>query len=214
MDRGVDRIDARVGLLARTFAIADLLDRPVATLSLGQRLRCEIAAALLHAPSVLLLDEPTIGLDVTAKAALRDHLLAASRDEGTTLLLTSHDTGDIERICERVIVIDRGRVLLDRPLAALRQEYLRRRMVVLVTEEERAAVELPGVAVAAAEPHRLTLAVDTEITPIERVVANALKHHAVRDLVIENPPLEQVIAAIYRGRPASAAESAGASGHA
>ncbi len=196
--------DARVALLARTFGIADLLDRPVASLSLGQRLRCEIAAALLHAPSVLLLDEPTIGLDVTAKAALRDHLIALSREEGTTLLLTSHDTGDIERICERVIVIDHGKVLLDRPLAALRQGYLRRRMVVLVTEEERAAVDLPGVSVALAEPHRLTLAVDTEITPIERVVAVALAGHAVRDLVIENPPLEEVIKAIYRGRAAEA----------
>jgi ABC-2 type transport system ATP-binding protein len=196
--------EARVALLARTFAIADLLDRPVASLSLGQRLRCEIAAALLHAPSVLLLDEPTIGLDVTAKAALRDHLIALSREEGTTLLLTSHDTGDIERICERVIVIDHGRLLLDRPLAALRQEYLRRRMVVLVTEEERAAVDLPGVAVALAEPHRLTLAVDTEVTPIERVVAHALASHVVRDLVIENPPLEEVIKAIYRGRAEAA----------
>jgi ABC-2 type transport system ATP-binding protein len=199
--------EARLAQLARTFGVAELLDRPVASLSLGQRLRCEIAAALLHAPAVLLLDEPTIGLDVTAKAALRDHLIALSRDEGTTLLLTSHDTGDIERICERVIVIDQGKVLLDRPLAALRQEYLRRRIVVLVTEEERAWVELPGVSVALAEPHRLTLAVDTEITPIERVVASALASHAVRDLVIENPPLEEVIKAIYRGRAAEPAHA-------
>src|SRR5262249_31130071 len=98
--------------LAHAFAIRDLLDRPVSQLSLGQRLRCEVAASLLHAPAILLLDEPTIGLDVTAKAALRDHLNALSREENTTILLTSHDTGDIERICERVILIDHGRLLL------------------------------------------------------------------------------------------------------
>ncbi len=190
---------ARLARLAEVFAIDDLLDRPVSALSLGQRLRCEIAAALLHAPAILLLDEPTIGLDVTAKAALRDHLNALSRAEGTTVLLTSHDTGDIERICERAIVIDRGRVLLDQPLAALRARYLRRRMVVLVTEEEHATVDLPGVGVTAREPHRLTLAVDTDVAPIERVVAAALAAHAVRDLEIENPPLDDIIAAIYRG---------------
>jgi len=90
-------------------------------------------------------------------------------------------------------------VLLDQPLAALRARYLRRRMVVLVTEEEHATVDLPGVSVTAREPHRLTLAVDTDVAPIERVVAAALAAHAVRDLEIENPPLDDIIAAIYRG---------------
>src|SRR6185437_7897110 len=139
---------AQLGRLAEGFTIADLLDRPVAQLSLGQRLRCEIAAALLHRPRLLLLDEPTIGLDVTAKAALRHHLSAAAREDGTTILLTSHDTGDIERICERAIVIDRGRLILDRPIEALRRGFGRRRMVALVTEEERPELALPGVTVA------------------------------------------------------------------
>lgn len=204
---GREAYAARAARLTEIFAIGDLLDRPVSALSLGQRLRCEIVAALLHAPAILLLDEPTIGLDVTAKAALRDHLNALSREEGTTVLLTSHDTGDIERICERVIVIDHGSLLLDRPLAALRDTFMRRRMIVLVTEDEHAAVDLPGVAVAAREPHRLTLEVDTEVTPIERAVAAALSRHAVRDLVIENPPLEEIIKSIYGGRPPAMAEA-------
>ncbi|MBM3534649.1 MAG: ATP-binding cassette domain-containing protein [Alphaproteobacteria bacterium] len=105
--------EARLSRLAKTLAIEALLDRPVSQLSLGQRLRCEIAAALMHAPPILLLDEPTIGLDVSAKASLRDHLIELSAEEGTTILLTSHDTGDIERICERALVIDRGLLLLD-----------------------------------------------------------------------------------------------------
>jgi ABC-2 type transport system ATP-binding protein len=189
----------RLERLTGVFDVAAHLDRPVSKLSLGERIRCEIVAALLHAPEILLLDEPSIGLDVTAKAALRDHLNALSRDKGTTVLLTSHDTGDIERICERVIVIDRGRLLLDLSLERLRRDFLKTRSVVLLTNEERPSFELPGVTVAAAEPYRLTLAVDTARAPIDRVVAMALERLSVNDLVIEDAPLEAVIAAIYRG---------------
>ncbi len=198
---GIERAayDARLAALVRGFEIADLLARPVSELSLGQRVRCEIAASLLHAPAVLLLDEPTIGLDVTAKAALRDHLNALAREEGTTVLLTSHDTGDIERICERVIVIDQGRLLLDEPLERLRRDFFQHRSVVVVTAEEHPSLALPGVAVTAAEPYRLSLSVDTSIAAIETVVAAALRRFAVRDLVIENPPLEDIVKAIYRG---------------
>lgn len=188
----------RLDRLAAVFDIADLIDRPVSQLSLGQRIRCEIAAALLHGPPLLLLDEPSLGLDVMAKAALRDHLNALSREDGTTVLLTSHDTGDIEKICDRVLVIDKGRLLLDQPLAQLRREFLQRRSLVIVTAEERPRLDLPGVLVAEAAPYRLTLMVDTGVTAVERVVAAALEHLSVRDLVIENPPLDDVIAAIYR----------------
>jgi viologen exporter family transport system ATP-binding protein len=189
----------RLARLAESFEIGDLLDRPVAQLSLGQRIRAEIVAASLHAPKILLLDEPTIGLDVTAKAALRDHLNTLSREAGTTVLLTSHDTGDIERICERVVLIDHGRLLLDLPLERLRREFLKTRTVVLATDEEHPSLELPGVTTVASEPYRLTLAVDVAVTPIERVVETALARLSLRDIVIENPPLEAVIAAIYRG---------------
>jgi ABC-2 type transport system ATP-binding protein len=168
-------------------------------LSLGQRLRCEIVGALIHAPSVLLLDEPTIGLDVTGKALLRDHLDTMSRDAGTTVLLTSHDTGDIERICERVIFIDHGRLLMDLPIAQLKRDFLRHRTVILATGEETPVLTLDGVTTRTAEPYRLTLAVDTTIVPVEKVVATVLQRLTVRDLSVENPPLEAVIKAIYRG---------------
>lgn len=197
---------ARLERLTATFDIGGLLDRPVSELSLGQRIRCEIAASLLHGPGLLLLDEPTIGLDVTAKAALRDHLGELSRAEGTTVLLTSHDTGDIETICDRVIVIDRGRLLLDAPLESLRRDFLQRRSMILATSEENPQFEMPGVTVAAAEPYRLTLSLDTAVAPVEKVVAGALTQLSLRDIVIENPPLEDVIKAIYRqgGAPGGA----------
>ena len=159
---------------------------------------------MLHAPPILLLDEPTIGLDVTAKAALRDHLIELSDAEGTTILLTSHDTGDIGKICARAIVIDHGTKLLDQPLETLRQSHLRRRSVTLVTEEERPRLDLPGVSAVADEPHRLSLAVDTDTIALDRVVAAALERLTVRDLMIENPPLDDVIRAIYAAAPGRA----------
>jgi ABC-2 type transport system ATP-binding protein len=198
---GVERsvVRERLERLTDGFAIGGFIDRPVSQLSLGQRLRCEIAGALMHAPSILLLDEPTIGLDVTGKALLRDHLDTMSRDAGTTVLLTSHDTGDIERICERVIVIDHGSLLMDLPIARLKRDFLRHRTVTLVTGEETPDLTIDGVTAVAVEPYRLTLAVDTTVVPIEQVVATALQRLNVRDLSVENPPLEDVIKAIYRG---------------
>ncbi len=197
VDRAI--LAERIATLAEGFGIGGFIDRPASQLSLGQRLRCEIAAALLPAPDILLLDEPTIGLDVTGKALLRDHLDAMSRAAGTTVLLTSHDTGDIEHICERVIVIDHGRLLMDVPLATLQRDFLRHRTVVLVTEEERPGLDLAGVAIVRTEPHRLTLDVDLDTVPIDRVVGTALAQLGVRDLAVENPPLEAIIKAIYRG---------------
>jgi len=119
----------RLAELTDAFELGALLDRPVRQLSLGERMRCEIAASLLHAPRVLFLDEPTIGLDVTAKATIRELLQRRSNEDGTTLLLTSHDTGDIEEVCDRVIIIHRGRILLDATLAEMKRRYPRTRHV-------------------------------------------------------------------------------------
>jgi ABC-2 type transport system ATP-binding protein len=114
----------RVETLTKLFELDALLDTPVRHLSLGERMRCEIAASLLHSPRLLFLDEPTIGLDVSAKAAIRELLKTESERERVTLLLTSHDTGDIERVCTRVIVINHGRLLWDGPVAALRSAVI------------------------------------------------------------------------------------------
>jgi len=114
----------RVEALTALFELEALIDTPVRHLSLGERMRCEIVASLLHSPRLLFLDEPTIGLDVTAKAAIRDLLRTESERERVTLILTSHDTGDIERVCTRVIVIAHGRLLWDGPVAALRSAVI------------------------------------------------------------------------------------------
>jgi len=189
----------RLDDLIASFGIGALLDRPVRRLSLGERMRCEIVASLLHAPAVLFLDEPTIGLDVTAKAGLRDLVKDLSVRDGTTVLLTSHDTGDMERVCERAIVIHEGRLLLDRPVSALRSTWLRRKVVTLVTQEREPALLFDGVTVRTSEPHRLVLELDLDRVPVDRVVAEALRSLHLDDLTVEDPPMEEIVKALYAG---------------
>jgi len=137
----IDRLEhrRRLDALTSVFEIGALVDTPVRQLSLGERMRCELVASLLHAPRLLFLDEPTIGLDVSAKAAIRELLRTGSEREGVTLLLTSHDTGDMERVCTRVIVIHHGRLLWDGAIADLRRGYLKTKRITLWTEAERLA---------------------------------------------------------------------------
>lgn len=189
--------------LVDAFGIGPYLDRPVRQLSLGERMRCELVASLLHDPEILFLDEPTIGLDVSAKAVIRDTVRAQSERYGRTVLLTSHDTGDMERVCERVIVIHRGRLLLDEGVGALRRGYIRRKRVTLLTAETRVRIELPGVAVHEVGAHRTTMEVDTAITAVEAVVQAAMAQSHLRDLTIEDPPMEEIVAQIYADAVAS-----------
>jgi ABC-2 type transport system ATP-binding protein len=167
-------------------------------------MRLELVASLLHAPEVLFLDEPTIGLDVSAKAALRDLVRERSERDGLTLLLTSHDTGDMERVCERAVVLHRGRVLLDRPVRDLRRGYIRRKVVRLLTAEPTVAIDLPGVAVVGREPHRTVLEVDPSVTPVDAVVAAAIRASRIEDLTVEDPPMEEIVRAIYASANAGA----------
>jgi len=189
--------ERRLSALVEAFGVGPLLDKPVRQLSLGERMRCELVASLLHGPEVLFLDEPTIGLDVTAKAVIRDLIRDTSLRDGSTVLLTSHDTGDMERVCDRVLVIHRGRLLLDEPIAALRKNYIRRKVVTLLTAEENVSIDLPGVTLVEKAPHRTVLEVDVDLTPIEQVVQAAMRASRLRDLTVEDPPMEEIVQAIY-----------------
>lgn len=187
----------RLGHIVDVLQIADLVGQTVKSLSLGQRMRCEIAASLLHKPKILFLDEPTIGLDVTAKALLREHLKDLADTEETTIMLTSHDTGDIEEICDRVILINHGQILLDKPLRDLRSEFLTKKEITLMTDEEDPQINLEGAEIVGRDRHRITLSVDQAKYPINRIVAQALQILSVRDISIENAPLETIIRHLY-----------------
>ena len=158
---------------------------------------CEIVASLFHSPRMVFLDEPTIGLDVSGKAVIRELLRTESERERVTLLLTSHENGDMERVCERVIVIHRGQLLWDGPIAALRRSYLKAKRITLWSEAEHLEFALPGVRVLSSGSYRTELEVTLEIAPLGQVVDAALRQAALRDIAVEDAPLDDVIRALY-----------------
>jgi ABC-2 type transport system ATP-binding protein len=188
---------SRQSMLVERFGISGILDQPVQRLSLGQRMRCEIVASLLHAPQLLFLDEPTIGLDITAKAAIRDFIRDHAREEGQTVLLTSHDTRDIELVCDRVIVISEGRIVVDQPTEQLRRQFLARKVVTLQSIAPTVVLNLPGVVKRPSDAHTSVFEVDTRVARVDQVIALALAQGGIEDVTIEDPPMEEVVREIY-----------------
>ena len=183
--------------LSDAFAIEEFISRPVRSLSLGQRMRCEIVASLLHNPKVLFLDEPTVGLDVTAKLTIRNLLNQTAKEQGTTLFLTSHDTADIEQVCERVIVLDKGTILRDCSLQELRASYVQKKVVTITSDRETLALDLPGIEVLRNNNYLFQCEIETAITPIDRVIDTAMKACSLKDVTIEDPTMEEIIRGIY-----------------
>ena len=172
------------------------MDTPVRQLSLGQRMRGDITAALLHDPEVLYLDEPTIGLDVVSKGRLREFLRALNAERGTTLLLTTHDLQDIEALCDRVIVIDHGTSVYDGSLAGLHAQGGSTRTLVVDLVDEAPPIDVPGAAVRKVEGPRqwLSFPSDASAAPVVAAVAAA---YDVADLSIQEPAIEDVIRDLY-----------------
>ena len=178
----------------------ELLDTPVRQLSLGQRMRGDIVAALLHDPEILYLDEPTIGLDVVSKGRLREFLRALNKERGTTLLLTTHDLQDIEALCDRVIVIDHGTAVYDGDLAGLHQRGGSTRTLVVDLVDEAPPIDVPGATTRRVEGPRqwLSFPADASAAPLVAAVAAA---YDVADLSIQEPAIEDVIRELYSGPP-------------
>lgn len=188
---------ARVGELGELLGAEDLFDAPVRTLSLGQRMRCELAACLLHRPGILFLDEPTIGLDLVAKQRFRELLVRLNEERGTTIFLTSHDVADIEHVARRAIVINHGTVIFDDAVAGMRRSLLATKQILVGLALPAPRPELAGVAVVEHTPASLHLVVDTTTTSVRDVLDHLLVSCAVADISVVDPPLEQVIAEIY-----------------
>lgn len=176
------------------------LDTPVRQLSLGQRMRGDITAALLHDPEILYLDEPTIGLDVVSKGRLREFLRALNAERGTTLMLTTHDLQDIEALCDRVIVIDHGTAVFDGPLAGLHERGGSTRTLVVDLVDEAPAIRVPGAVVRRVEGPRQWLSFPTEASAAPLVAAVAAAYD-VADLSIQEPDIEDVIRELYSRGP-------------
>lgn len=174
-----------------------LLDTPVRQLSLGQRMRCDLAAALVHSPPILFLDEPTIGLDAVSKLAVRDFIKRLNRERRVTVVLTTHDMDDIEALCSRIMVIGKGKILSDGTLDDLRGRVTRERWLIVDLADGSDTVCDPEAEVIQVDGHRAVLRFDpVAITPAA-LIARVTARHPVRDLFVQNPPIEEIIARLY-----------------
>lgn len=194
---------SRTDELVERLEMGGFLDQPVRQLSLGQRMRAEVAAALLHSPDLVILDEPTIGLDVLSKQRLREFLIEERREHGTTLLLTTHDMGDVERLCDRILVLDHGRLAYDGTLPGLAATVGAQRVLVVDLEEPTAdLVDVPHTTHLASQAQglRQRLAFDAAHVTAATVLAGVAEHAQVRDLSIEEPDIEDVVRRIYAAR--------------
>ena len=177
--------------------IAGVLDTPMRQLSLGQRMRCEIAAALLHTPQVLFLDEPTIGLDAVSKLALRDFVKDLNRNDGVTVLLTTHDMHDIEALARRVIIIGNGRLLRDSSFESMRTEVLGERRLIVDFAVDIEDAQIEGATVRSRDGRTIEYAFDRAQTAAHTLIARVAAAHEVADMRVEDPKIEEVIARFY-----------------
>ena len=191
----------RIAALADLLDAADLLDRPVRTLSLGERMRCELAASVLHEPEILFLDEPTIGLDLIAKSRFRDLVLRLNEERSTTIFLTSHDVSDIEQVARRVIVINHGQLIYDDRVSRMRRELLRTRLIDVRFETPPESLDIDGARLVKLSGPGAKLEVDTEVRSIRAVLDDLLDRYEVADISVTEPPLEDVITHIYGQAP-------------
>jgi len=187
----------RLATLSEVLDLGPFLNTPVRQLSLGQRMRGDLAAALLHAPPVLFLDEPTIGLDVVAKARIRELLARINREQGVTMLLTTHDLADVERLCTRLLIIDHGRVIYDGSIEAIRERFGNERTVVVDLEHAAPPLCIAGVVVTRVEGPRQWLRFGRSDTTAAEVVSAVAASARLRDLTIEEPAIEDIVRQIY-----------------
>jgi len=184
--------------LTEILGLASLLKTPVRQLSLGQRMRCEIAASLLHSPRILFLDEPTIGLDAVSKLELRDFLKGENAKNGVTMILTTHDMDDIEALCSRVMVIGHGRLLYDGQLEALKTRYAPTRRIRAELERPVEAFYLPGAEAIQTEGETWTVLFNPTQTPAHEMVERLAGRLPIRDIVIEETDIDEIIATMYK----------------
>jgi ABC-2 type transport system ATP-binding protein len=186
----------RIELLTEIFEIGDYLKVPVRKLSLGERIRCEIAASLIHSPEIVFLDEPTIGLDVVVKRRVRSLIKKINQEDKTTIFLTSHDTIDIERICRRAIVINHGITVWDNSVKKMKYGFMSKKIIDLRSEAP-VQIATEGVRILKAKNSSAKLEVDLKVIDLDDAIEAIMKSNRIEDIRISDPPMEEVISAIY-----------------
>ncbi len=188
----------RLHSLIKRFELEKIMQQPVRKLSLGQRMKCELVLALLHGPDILFLDEPTIGLDVVAKRSIRELIKEINEKENVTIILTSHDMTDIEKICKRAIIINKGVIVYDGSIKELKREYVKKKTIKVLAEGEIQITAEKGVTILKKSTYGAKIEIDGKKTSLRNVVAKIMKQNEVVDITIEEPPIEEIIENIYR----------------
>ena len=192
-------LENRIKTLADTFEINDYINQPVKSLSLGQRMKCEMVASLLHNPKMLFFDEPTIGLDPIAKETLRSLIKKINKELGTTIFFTSHDVGDIEEVCKRVIIINDGKIVLDDSMRNLKYHHLNKKIVEVNLKKEVKIPKKDGINIIKANNTLYKIEVDMNKTSMDELLS-MFKADDLQDITISSTPLEDIIKSIYRGK--------------
>ena len=198
-------LERRLSQVVELFELDEFIKTPVRKLSLGQRMRCEIAASILHKPKVIFLDEPTIGLDVVAKLKIRELIKRLNEEEKTTIFLSSHDAGDIEQLWKRVIVINHGEIILDTSTSYLRHNYLTTKIVNVKFAAPCPELSLSSVEILKHTEKGVKFRVNTKFNSIESVLSELFAQVDTEDISVEEPAMEVIIRDIY-GRPAGEGE--------
>ena len=198
-DMSDEAIKKRIRELSNLFDLKDFINQPVRKLSLGQRMRAEIAVSLMHSPKIIFLDEPTIGLDVVSKKKLRDLLLKINKDEGVTIFLTSHDTEDIQSICDRCVIINHGRIIIDTSTRDLMTTYAKNKNIIITPETyfEDFPDLSEGISYVEKSRDRIVVFVDTNLIGTQKALRELTRKFNIDDVNIENESLEDVIRGIY-----------------
>jgi len=191
--------DKNLKLFNQMLGLDEFFSRPVRQLSLGQRMRADIAASALHNPEIILYDEPTIGLDVVAKENIRNFIKQLNKDTGITMLFTTHDMQDIEKTCNRMIIIDKGTILYDGTVNQIKQKYGNICTLIVDFDKENLEIKLPGIKILKEEKNKKWFYIDRKTSNISSIIAELTDKYNLIDLTIQETEIEEIIRNIYKG---------------
>ena len=188
----------RVSYFTKLLDVEDVSKIPVRNLSLGERMKCNLIAALLHNPKIVFLDEPTVGVDLIAKDRIRAFIEKVNREEKTTFVITTHDMGDIEKLCKRIIIINHGEIIYDGLLSKIKDKYVKEKHLNIKFAEPIKSFKFKGSNIIRVSEYELKIEINLREQTVENVMAFLLKKFKLVDITIANPPIEEIIKQIYR----------------
>lgn len=192
-----EELKKRIDFFIDKFELSEILYQPVRKLSLGQRIKCEIAASLLHKPKILFLDEPTIGLDIIIKKKIRELIKDMNKEYDTTIILTSHDISDIEKLCNRVVIINKGEIIFENSLKNLKYNFLNKKVISLKTSN-KINLNIKGIKTLKHKEFSAKIEVDTKEKQLKKVIDELMEKNEILDINIADIPLEEIIEMIYK----------------